>query len=125
MQREIETIVADGIVRVAQDYMGRRPKHIDTHLLGDLLVVRLQGVLASAEQQLANSFLAEKGRDLLKRVRAELIETTRPVREALVENATGTKVVSLHHDISTVTGEAVVVFTLAGPPDVRGESGRK
>jgi hypothetical protein len=27
--------------------------------------------------------------------------------------------VSLHHDISTVTGEEVVVFTLAAPPVCR------
>jgi uncharacterized protein YbcI len=119
MQREIETIVAEGISRYAQDYMGRRPKQIDTHLRGDLLVVRLHGVLASAEQKLANA-IAEKGRDLVKRVRAELIETTRPVLEALVEEATGSKVVSLHHDISTVTGEGVVVFTLAQAPAVPG-----
>jgi uncharacterized protein YbcI len=116
MQREIESTVADGIRRFTQDYMGRRPKQVGTYLLGDVLIVRLQGVLSAAERQLA----AEKGRDLLKRVRAAMIETARPVLDALVENATGTKVVSLHHDISTVTGEAVVVFTLAGAPGVRG-----
>jgi uncharacterized protein YbcI len=33
---------------------------------------------------------------------------------------TGAKVVSLHHDISTITGEEVVVFTLADSPIFRG-----
>ena len=47
------------------------------------------------------------------------IEAARPVMEALVENVTGVKVVSLHHDISTVTGEEVLLFTLAGDPEVR------
>ena len=37
----------------------------------------------------------------------------------MVEDAAGSKVVSLHHDISTVTGEEVVLFTLAEAPDVR------
>jgi uncharacterized protein YbcI len=36
--------------------------------------------------------------------------------EALVQEATGVKVLSLHHDISTATGEEIVVFTLANSP---------
>jgi uncharacterized protein YbcI len=116
---EVEGAVSDGITRFEQEYMGRGPKHIRTHLLGDLLVVRLQGVLTSAEQQLVKSVSPEKGRNLLKQVRTELIETARPLMEAMIEEATGTKVVSLHHDISTVTGEEVVLFTLAEAPDVR------
>ena len=116
---EIEAAVSDGITRFEQEYMGRGPKHIRTYLLGDLLVVRLQGVLTAAEQHLVQSLPAEKGRDLLKQVRTELIETARPIMEAMVEQATGVKVVSVHHDISTLTGEEVVVFTLAQAPDLR------
>jgi uncharacterized protein YbcI len=116
---EIEAAVSEGISRFEQEYMGRGPKHIRTHLLGDLLVVRLQGVLTSAEQQLVKSLPAEKGRDLLKQVRTQLIEGARPLLEAMVEEATGSKVVSLHHDISTTTGEEVVLLTLAEAPDAR------
>ena len=93
--------------------MGRGPKDIHTHLIGDLLVVRLQGVLTAAEQHLVRSLSPEKGRDLLKEVRTQLIEAARPVLESLVEEVTGVKVLSLHHDISTATGEEVVLFTLA------------
>ena len=99
--------------------MGRGPKNIHTHLLGDLLVVRLQGVLTAAEQQLVKSLSAEKGRDLLKQVRTHLIETARPVMEALVQKITGVKVLSMHHDISTVSGEGVILFTLAESPVLR------
>src|SRR5206468_3421009 len=102
--------------RFEQEYMGRGPKHIHSHLIGDLLVVRLKGVLTAAEQQLVNTLPPEKGRDLLKQVRTQLLETARPVLEALVEQSTGVKVSSLHHDISTVTGEEVVLFTLAEAP---------
>jgi uncharacterized protein YbcI len=118
-QGEIEAAVCAELTRFEQDYMGRGPKDIHTHLLGDLLVVRLQGVLTAAEQQLVKSLSAEKGRDLLKQVRTHLIETARPVMEAMVEQITGVKVVSLHHDISTVTGEEVVLFTLAKSPLLR------
>jgi uncharacterized protein YbcI len=115
-QGEIEAAVGQGVSRFEQDYMGRGPKDIRAHLLGDLLVVRLQGVLTAAEQQLVKALPAEKGRDLLKQVRTHLIETARPLLEAMVQEVTGVKILSLHHDISTVTGEEVVLFTLAESP---------
>ena len=118
-QGEIEAAVSDGITRFEQEYMGRGPKDIRAHLLGDLLVVRLQGVLTAAEQQLVKSLPAEKGRDLLKQVRSHLIEAARPVMEPMVQGVTGVGVVSLHHDISTSTGEEVILFTLVDSPLVR------
>jgi uncharacterized protein YbcI len=113
---EIEAAVCEGMSRFQQEYMGRGPKDIRAHLIEDLLVVRLQGVLTAAEQHLVKTMTGEKGRDLLKQVRIHLIETARPALEAMIANITGTTVVSLHHDISTVTGEEVVLFTLATPP---------
>ena len=118
-QGEIEAAICEGITRFEQEYMGRGPKKIHAHLLGDLLVVRLEGVLTEAEQQLVKTLPAEKGRDLLKQVRTHLMEMAKPLLEAFVQNITGVKVVSLHHDISTVTGEAFVVLTLAEPPSHR------
>jgi uncharacterized protein YbcI len=115
-QGQIEAAVCDGITRFEQEYMGRGPKHIHAHLIGDLLVVRLQGVLTAAEQHLVTTHPPEKGRDLLKQVRTQLIETARPVLEQLVQETTGVKMVSLHHDISVVTGEEIVLFTLSEPP---------
>jgi len=118
-QGEIEAIVCEGMTRFEQDYMGRGPKQIQAHLVGDILLVRLHGVLTLAEQQLVKALPAEKGRHLLKQVRTHLIETARPVMEATVLEATGMSVVSLHHDISTTTGEEVVLFTLTGSPEYR------
>ncbi len=115
-QGEIEAEICEGISRFEQDFMGRGPKDIRTHLLGDLLVVRLQGVLTAAEQQLVKVLPADKGRDLLKQVRTQLVETARPLLEAMVQETTGVKVLALHHDISTVTGEEVVLFTLSESP---------
>ena len=117
---EIEAAISEEIGRFEKDYMGRGPKCIHVHLLDDLLLIRLRGVLAAAEQHLVKSLPAENGRDLLKQVRSRLIETTRPVMEAMVEKVTGIKVVTMHHDISTITGEEVILFTLARSPDFRG-----
>ena len=118
-QGEIEAAICEGITRFEQEYMGRGPKDVHAHLIGDLLVVRLQGVLTAAEQQLVKTLPAEKGRDLLKQVRTHLIETARPRLELMVREITGEKVLSLHHDISTVTGEEIVVLTLADAPSFR------
>ena len=118
-QGEIEAAICDGISRFEQEYMGRGPKDIHTHLVGDLLLVRLRGVLTAAEQHLVTTLPAEKGRDLLKQVRTQLMEMARPVMEAMVQEITGVRVLSLHHDISTLTGEEVVLFTLERSPAFR------
>jgi uncharacterized protein YbcI len=118
-QGEIEAAICDGISRFELEFMGRGPKDIRAHLIGDLVVVRLQGVLTAAEQHLVMTLPSEKGRDLLKQVRTQLIEASRPVLENLVLEITGTPVRTLHHDISTVTGEEVVLFTLAEAPQFR------
>jgi uncharacterized protein YbcI len=115
-QGEIEAAICDGISRFEQEYMGRGPKDVHTFLIGDLLIVRLQGALTIAEQHLVKALSADKGRDLLKEARTQLIETARPVMEAMVEQVTGVKVLSVHHDISTVTGEELLLFTLVESP---------
>ena len=121
---EIEAAICRGMSRFVQESIGRGPKDIHTYLLGDLIVVRLQGVLTAAEQQLVKTLRDEKGRDLLKQVRTQLMETARPIMESMVKEITGIKVLSLHHDISTRTGEEVVLFTLAESPVLR-ESKKK
>lgn len=118
-QGEVESAICEGVSRFEQEYMGRGPKDIRTHLIGDLLVIRLQGVLTAAEQHLVQTLPAEKGRDLLKQVRTQLIEVARPTLCALVKDVTDVEVRSLHHDISTVTGEEIVVFTLSETPQFR------
>lgn len=118
-QGEIEAAISQAMSRFEQEHMGRGPKDVSTCLIGDLLVVRLKGVLTAAEQSLVRTRQADKGRDLLKQVRTQLVETARPILEAMIQDVTGVKVLSLHHDISTVTGEEIVIFTLADSPFFR------
>ena len=120
-QGEIEAAVCDVIARFQQEYMGRGPRDIHTHLIDNKLFVHLQGVLTAAEQRLIESHASGNGRgaELLKQLRSHLVLTGRPLLEKLVEDVTGTQPVSVHHDISTVTGEEVLVFSLAEPPACR------
>ena len=96
--------------------MGSKSGRIHAHLIKDLLVVRILGVLTLAERQLGKSLSPEKGRDLIKQVRKQLLELARPMLESLAHEVAGVKVLSMHHDISTVTGEEVVIFSLSATP---------
>lgn len=115
-QGEIESAVAEGMSRFEQEYMGRGPKDVHAHLLNDLVLIRLKGVLTAAEQHLVKTLPSDKGQDLLKQVRSHLMEIAQPTMAAMIEGITGCKVVTLHHDISTLTGEEIVVFTLDESP---------
>lgn len=113
---ELEAEISQAIIRFKKEYMGRGPLSVRTYLIDDMALVRLQGVLTAAEQKLAEVEERSRGRDLIKQVRLELIEHGRPLLETVVEEILGVKVVSLHTDISTRTGESVILFTLAESP---------
>lgn len=60
-QGEIEAAISEGIARFEQEHMGRGPNDIHTHVIGDLVIVRLRGVLTAAEQQLVKRRRPRKG----------------------------------------------------------------
>ena len=113
---ELEAEITQAIIRFKKEYMGRGPLSVRTYLLDDMALVRLKGVLTPAEQKLVQVEEKSRGRDLVKQVRLELIEHGRLLLEAAVHDILGVKVVSLHTDISTTTGESILLFTLAGEP---------
>lgn len=113
---ESEALICDGIIRFQEEYLGWRSEQVDVHFIKEILVVRIRGVLTLAERQLGKSLSPEKGRDLVKQTRKQLLELARPMLESLVHEAAGVKALSMHHDISTVTGEEVVIFSLAEAP---------
>ena len=112
---QLEAEISDAIVRFELDYMGRGPEEARTYLIDDLVLVRLRGVLTPAERQLAGVDGTPHGRELVKQVRGELIEKARPLLETIITDITGQEVRSLHTDISTIMGERIIVFSLAGP----------
>lgn len=121
---EIEAAVCKGMSQFQLEFMGRGPSEIHAHLIDDLLLVRLRGALTAAEQHLVQTSPPEKGRDLLKQVRTQLVEIARPRLQAMIATITGVEPVSLHHDISTATGEEVVIFTLPSAPTSRETKGK-
>ena len=120
-QGEIEAAVCDAVARFQQEFMGRGPRNVHAHLVDNRVFVHLEGVLTAAERRLLDGSGAGNGRgaDLLKQLRSHLVVAGRPVLEALVRDAAGTAPINVHHDISPVTGEEVIVLTLATAPATR------
>lgn len=112
---QLEAEVSEALVKFEREYMGRGPENVRTYLLEDIIIVRLHGVLTPAERQLSRSDTEGQGRALIKRVRMELLEKARPLLEAIVREITGQSIRSLHTDISTLTGERIIIFSLVGP----------
>ena len=112
---QVEADISEAIIKFEKEYMGRGPAETKTHIIDDLVLVRMKGILTQAEYQLARAEGDSKGRDLIKQVRHELLERGRPLLEAVIHDLTGRKTVSLHTDISTVTGERVIIFALDAP----------
>jgi len=108
---QIEHQISDALTNFEKEYMGRGPLETKTYIIENMIIVRLKGVLTRAEMQLVNAENSDRGRKLIKDVRIELIENGRPLLDAVVESITGQKVISLHTDISTITGERVIIFT--------------
>lgn len=106
----VEAAFTKAIIQFEREYLGRGPMDARTTFLNDAIFVRIKGLMTPAEQKLATS---SEGRDLVKEMRRQLFETSRPILEGIVEEITGTQVISLHTDMSTKTGERVVVLVVA------------
>lgn len=113
---EIEAALANAIIQFEKDHLGRGPVETRVYIIEDMILVRLRGVLTPAESKLAQN---PKGHELIKQVRRQLLEGSRPILEAIVQEKTGCQVVSLHTDISVKTGERIIVFTLAEKLEAR------
>ncbi|MCK5860894.1 MAG: DUF2294 domain-containing protein [Candidatus Hydrogenedentes bacterium] len=116
---QVEAEISEAIIRFEKEYMGRGPLETKSFVIGDMVLVRLKGVLTQAEYQLAASSENARGRELIKQVRIELLERGRPLLEAVIFDITRQQVKSLHTDISTATGERIILFSLEGPVEYR------
>jgi len=112
---QIEASISEAIIKFEKEYMGRGPDETRTYIIDDMIIVRLRRVLTPAEHHLAGMSDETTGRTLIKQVRTELLEKARPLLEQIIIDLTGRKIKSLHTDISTITGERVIIFTLESP----------
>jgi uncharacterized protein YbcI len=106
---QLEMELSARITQWEKEYLGRGSLTCKADLLRDLAIVTLQGVLTPAEYDLA---MKSAGREQLKKYRNNLVESGRTQLEAIVQDVLGRRIVSLHTDISTKTGERLIVFRL-------------
>ena len=106
---QIEAKISEAVSKFEIEYMGRGPKQIKTLILQDLIVIRLKGFLSQSEQKLAEN---SQGVELLKRVRATLFESSGNFLESLIKEIVDVELISTHSDVSTKTGEEIIVITV-------------
>jgi uncharacterized protein YbcI len=106
---ELEAEITKAVISFEKEYLGRGPLDARSFLIQDMILIRLRGVLTPAEQKLSQD---REGQRLVKETRRQLFETSRAILEATIRDLTGVNVISLHTDLSTRTGERVIVFTL-------------
>ena len=112
---QLEAQICEAVIRFEKEFMGRGPLETKAYIIDDMVLVRLKNVLTQAELKLADVRESNDGRELVKRIRITLLEQGRSLLESAVEEIVGTKVKSLHTDISTVTGERVILFSMVSP----------
>lgn len=106
---QLEAEFSRQMIQFEREHLGRGPEEARTYIFADVIFVRLSGVLTRAEQHLARD---QEGARLIKEMRLRLMEGSRQTLEGLVAELTGCQVVSLHTDLSTRTGEQIIVFIL-------------
>jgi uncharacterized protein YbcI len=116
-KRQLESEISDAITRFEKEHMGRGPLETRTYIVEDMVIIRQQGALTRAEHVLIKSDRNVRARELIKQVRSELIESGRHILEDIIKDILRRKIRSLHTDVSTKTGEKVIIFTLDRVPE--------
>lgn len=106
---QLEAAISEAVARFERDQMGRGPKQIKTTVTGDLIIIRLTGFLSPSERHLAKN---QQGIELLKKMRTSLFEASKEYLINAIINIINIRVVSVHSDVSTVTGEKVILFVI-------------
>ncbi len=106
---QLEAKLSEAMIKFEKEFMGRGPLEANTFIIKDAILIRCKGVLTPAEEQLTKT---QEGAKLIKSTRMQLLEGAKFLLKNIVSDITGCKTESLHTDISTKTGEKVIVFIL-------------
>ncbi|MBC8186073.1 DUF2294 domain-containing protein [candidate division KSB1 bacterium] len=106
---QLEAEISVALTQFEKDHLGRGPKEARTFIIQDMVLIRLKGVLTPAEEKLSQE---DDGAQLIKQIRMRLVESSRQLLENIIYEKTGAKVISVHTDISTRSGERIFVLVL-------------
>lgn len=106
---QIEAQISDAVSKFEKEYMGRGPKEIRTKIFQNHIMIIIDGFLTPSEQKLAQT---EQGIKLIKDMRTALFENSTNHLEEMISDFVKVGIVSMHSDVSTKTGEKIIVLTL-------------
>ncbi|WP_174731222.1 DUF2294 domain-containing protein [Mesobacillus harenae] len=106
----IEAEISKALTQWEKDFLGRGSVLVKTDILRDMVIVTLRGILTPAEYSLCET---KEGVLTIKKVRSELVEHGLEQLMEIVCKISQEEVISFHTDISTRTGERIMVFKLS------------
>ncbi|MDA3957207.1 DUF2294 domain-containing protein [Oceanispirochaeta sp.] len=115
---QMEEQICKALIHFEKEYMGRGPLEAKSYIIDDMVVLRMKGVLTPAENKLASSQEIDNGRAQIKQMRRTLIENGRTLLESVLQDILKVGIISMHSDLSTKTGERIIIFTLESAPDL-------
>lgn len=105
----VESEISKALTQWEKDYLGRGSVSVKSDILRDMIIVNLRGVLTPAEYELCKT---KEGTLSIKRLRSDLVETGIESLKKIIQDISNEEVKSFHTDLSTQTGERVMVFKL-------------
>ncbi|ASS90764.1 DUF2294 domain-containing protein [Aeribacillus pallidus] len=105
----IEAEISKALTKWEKDFLGRGSVSVKTDILRDMIIVSLQGILTPAEYALCES---KEGMLSVKQIRSSLVESGVEELKEMIFQITEEQVKSFHTDLSTQTGERIMVFKL-------------
>lgn len=106
----MESEISRALTQWEKEYLGRGSLTVKSDILRDMIIVTLRGILTPAEYSLCQD---KEGMLSIKTTRTSLVESGIDSLKEIIFTITGLEVVSFHTDISTRTGERVMVFRLS------------
>ena len=105
----VESEISKAMTQWEKEYLGRGSVSAKADILRDMIIVTLRGILTPAEYSLCET---KQGLINIKKNRTDLVESGVEMLRRLIFDITGEVVVSFHTDLSTRTGERIMVFRL-------------
>ena len=105
----MESEVANAVVRFQREQQGRGPTEVRAHLLGDLMLVRSNGIFTPTEARLA---VSEEGRRLIRSARQELRAISHLEIEEIIGGIVGARIIRSYFDIHVDEAEQIEVYVL-------------
>ena len=107
----LESEISKALTHWEKQYLGRGSVSVKSDILRDMIIVTLRGILTPAEYSVCKD---KDGLLSVKELRNSLVESGVDELKSIIFTTTGFDVTSFYTDLSTQTGERVIIFKLSG-----------